>query len=195
MFATHDLGKLDRRWQAWAHNWQARVSDLRRDASLRIDAEYMAAHTNYDGSDKAEWQANQAIRPKRPHHAAESARAGRDLIRAVAGTCEPLYTALMTAIICHHSATIRADHDEWHPVSDAAKTAFNEAMHCVGLDDDTELLAAVKASGAKVEWRSGFPAATDLSEDIIDIQQRDEIILYLLLARLLRLADQGSQET
>jgi CRISPR-associated endonuclease/helicase Cas3 len=194
MFATHDLGKLDRRWQAWAHNWQARVSDLRRDTALRIDADYMAAHTNYDSSDKTEWQANQTIRPKRPHHAAESARAGRDLIRAVAGTCEPLYTALMTAIICHHSATIRTDHDEWHPVPDAAKTAFNEAMRCVGLSDDAELLAAVKVSGTKIEWRAGFVAAVGLSEDIIDIQRRDEIILYLLLARVLRLADQGSQE-
>jgi CRISPR-associated endonuclease/helicase Cas3 len=194
MFATHDLGKLDRRWQAWAHNWQARVSDLRHDNTLRIDADYMAAHTNYDSSDKTEWQANHAIRPKRPHHAAESARAGRDLIRAVAGTCEPLYTALMTAIICHHSAAIRADHDEWHPVPDAAKTAFNEAMRCVGLADDAELLAALKASGAKIEWRNGFVAAVGLSEDIIDMQRRDEIILYLLLARVLRLADQGSQE-
>src|SRR6266545_3143492 len=194
MFATHDLGKLDRRWQAWAHNWQARVSDLRRDDTLRIEADYMAAHTNYDSSDPFEWRANQAIRPKRPHHATESARAGRDLIRAVAGTCESLYTALMTAIICHHSATIRADHDEWHPVLDAAKTAFNEAMRCVGLADDVELLAAVNASGAKIEWRNGFAAAAGLSEDIIDMQRRDEIILYLLLARVLRLADQGSQE-
>ena len=87
MFATHDLGKLDRRWQAWAHKWQERVSELRRDDTLCIEADYMAAHTSYDSSDKAEWKANQAIRPKRPHHAAESARAGRDLIRAVAGTC------------------------------------------------------------------------------------------------------------
>jgi len=194
MFATHDLGKLDQRWQAWAHNWQARVSDLRRDDSLRIAADYMAAHTNYDSSDTSEWRANQAIRPKRPHHAAESARAGRDIIRAIAGTCEPLYTALMTAIICHHSATIRTDHDEWHPVPEAAKTAFNEAIRCVGLADDAELLAAVKASSAKIAWRTGFAAAAGLSEDIIDMQRRDEIILYLLLARVLRLADQGSQE-
>jgi hypothetical protein len=194
MFAAHDLGKLDRRWQAWAHKWQERVSELRRDDTLCIDANYMAAHTNYDSSDKTEWKENQAIRPKRPHHAAESARAGRDLIRAVAGTCEPLYAALMTAIICHHSATIRTDHDEWHPVPDAAKMAFNEAMRCVGLADDAELLATLKASGSKIEWRNGFAAAADLSEDIIDMERRDETILYLLLARVLRLADQRSQE-
>jgi CRISPR-associated endonuclease/helicase Cas3 len=194
MFATHDLGKLDRRWQAWAHKWQARVSELRCDDTLRIAAGYMAAHTNYDSSDKTEWQVNQAIRPKRPHHAAESARAGRALIGAVAGTCEPLYTALMTAIICHHSATIRIDHDEWHPVPNAAKTAFNEAMRCVGLTDDAELLAALKASGSKIDWLTGFAATEGLSEDIIDVERHDEIILYLLLARVLRLADQGSQE-
>jgi CRISPR-associated endonuclease/helicase Cas3 len=194
MFATHDLGKLDRRWQAWAHKWQECVSELRRDDTLRIEAGYMAAHTDYDSSDKTEWQTNQAIRPKRPHHAAESARAGRALIRAIAGTCEPLYTALMTAIICHHSATIRIDHDEWHPVPNAAKTAFNEAMSCVGLTDDIELLAVLKASESKIDWHTGFAATEDLSEDIIDVERRDEIILYLLLVRVLRLADQGSQE-
>jgi hypothetical protein len=154
----------------------------------------MAAHTNFDRNDKTEWQANQRIRPKRPHHAAESARASRYLITAIAKDCEPLRVALMTAIICHHSAALRTDHDEWHPVPNAAKAAFNEAMRTVGLIDDVELLAALKSSGKTVEWRDGFPAAEGLSEDIIDVQQRDEIILYLLLARVLRLADQGSQE-
>lgn len=194
MFAAHDLGKLDQRWQAWAHKWQARVSELRRDETLRIEAGYMAAHTSYDSSDRAEWQANRAIRPARPPHAAESARAARDLIRAVAGPCEPLYVALMTAIICHHSANIRTDHGEWRPVPGAAKTAFNEAMRCVGLIDDTALLDALKASGGAIDWRNGFAAAESLSEDVISTDQRDEVILYLLLARVLRLADQGSQQ-
>lgn len=187
MFAVHDLGKLDRRWQEWAHRWQDRVSVLRSDASLRIAEAYMAAHTDYDS--KTEWAENNKIRPRKPPHAAESARAGKSLINALAGDCDALYVAMMTAIVCHHSARLRYNHGDFTPVATHARTAFNQAMKCVDLLNDPRL----RASQAKVDWQ-GFPAAEGLSDDIIRVDRRDQVILYLLLARVLRLADQGSQE-
>jgi CRISPR-associated endonuclease/helicase Cas3 len=187
MFAVHDLGKLDHQWQEWAHVWQDKVSELRK-TDRRIAAAYMAAHTDYDGTSRTEWQENKNVRPKRPPHAAESARAARNLIRAVACDCDALSTALMTAIMCHHSATIRVSHGSFMPAN-GARPAFNDAIRCLGLGDDPVL----KSSGARVEW-SGFPAADDLSEDIIDVERKDEVILYLFLARVLRMADQRSQE-
>ncbi len=187
MFAVHDLGKLDRQWQEWAHVWQERVSELRQ-SDLQIAPNYMAAHTDYDGADRPERQANTSIRPKRPPHAAESARAARDLIRAIAQDCDALSSALMTAIMCHHSATIRVNHGPFVP-AEGARPAFNDAMRCVGLGDDPLL----RSAGAHVQW-SGFSAADDLSEDIIDVERKDEVILYLFLARVLRIADQRSQE-
>lgn len=192
MFAVHDLGKLDRVWQEWAHSWQEQVSKLRY-LDRTIPATYMAAHTDYDSMDASERQAQFHIHPKRPNHAAESTQAGKHLIDALAGNCDALYVAMATAIICHHSAHFRHDHGAWHP-DPAAKDAFNEAMRCVGLGNDAELLDALKASGKKINWQVGFGAAEGLSEELIDITETNELVLYLFLVRILRLADQKSQE-
>lgn len=193
MFAVHDLGKLDRRWQAWAHAWQDRVAQLRK-ADLHIPADYMAAHTDYDSRNPKERSAESSIQPKRPPHATESATAGKSLLIALAGDCDALYTALMSAIVCHHSSTIRNEHGEWHPPAAPAKAAFNEAMRAVGLGADPALRAAVQAADSGIPWQRGFTAANDLSDDIIKLSRPSEVILYLLLVRILRLADQGSQE-
>lgn len=187
MFAVHDLGKLDQQWQEWAHKWQARVSSLRNNSALRIDAAYMAAHTDYDRT--TEWAENNKIRPRKPPHAAESARAGKALLDALAGRCDALYVALITAIVCHHSARLRSNHGPFAPVAQHARTAFNQAIECVGLLNDPVL----RASSAKIDWK-GFAAAEGLSDDIIRVDRRDQVMLYLLLARILRLADQKSQE-
>jgi CRISPR-associated endonuclease/helicase Cas3 len=189
MFAVHDLGKLDQTWQQWAHAWQKKVSELRNDPSLVFTADYMAAHTNYDSRNNKEREAQSTITPKRPNHAAESARAGRALVQAVARSNDSLYTALMSAIICHHSPTLRIEHGPFVPTGQAAQHAFSAAMKEVGLFDD----ASLRASGAKVAW-AGFQAQAGLSEDIIDMRRVDDIVLYLFLVRILRLADQGSQE-
>jgi CRISPR-associated endonuclease/helicase Cas3 len=193
MFAIHDLGKLDRRWQGWAHAWQERVSQIRKD-DLRIDADYMAAHTDYDSRDLTERNAESSIQPRRPAHAAESAAAGKALLAAFAGDCEALYAALVSAIVCHHGSTIRTEHDEWKPITPHAKAAFNEAMRAVGLGADPALHAALLAVRAGIPWQQGFVAANDLGGDVIKHDRPSEVILYLLLVRILRLADQGSQE-
>ncbi len=188
MFAVHDLGKLDRVWQTWAHRWQARVAQLRQEPDIAFPAGYVAAHTDFDAQDAREVAAQRDIRPARPKHAAESARAGRELITAVSAGSEALRTALMSAIICHHSPHLRADHGPFTPVP-GAKAAFYEAMRAVGLFEDQGL----RMSKARVAWE-GFAAAEGLSEDIIQISSDAELLLYLFLVRVLRLADQGSQE-
>jgi CRISPR-associated endonuclease/helicase Cas3 len=190
MFAVHDLGKLDQRWQTWAHAWQRRVSapDLRNDPRLIVDDAIMLAHTDYDARNPHERKANTHFPYKRPHHAAESAHAGKALIAAMAGDCETLHCALMSAIICHHGPDVtRFTHDAFTPAS-GAKSAFSEAMRCVNLYDDARL----RAAKAKITW--GFAAGATLAGDIIDVRRSDELLLYLLLVRVLRLADQGSQE-
>jgi CRISPR-associated endonuclease/helicase Cas3 len=188
MFAVHDLGKLDQMWQAWAHRWQARVAELRQQPELVFPPDYVAAHTDYDSQDERERKAQGSIRPPRPNHAAESARAGRDLLAAVSGGNDSLYVALMSAIICHHSAHLRTDHGPFKPAT-GAKPAFYEAMREVGLFDDEGL----RASGARIEWK-GFAQAEGLSDDIISVSRNADVVLYLFLVRILRLCDQGSQE-
>lgn len=188
MFAVHDLGKLDQAWQTWAHRWQARVAELRQRPEIAFPAEYMAAHTDFDALDAREVQAQREIRPPRPRHAAESARAGKELIAAVADGNESLRCALMSAIICHHSANIRTDHGGFTPAR-GAKAAFSDAMRQVDLFEDQDL----RASGARVAW-AGFPAAEGLSDDTIRPSRKADVLLYLFLVRILRLCDQGSQE-
>ncbi|MEN9934317.1 MAG: hypothetical protein RLZZ387_896, partial [Chloroflexota bacterium] len=141
MFAAHDLGKLDRSWQGWAHRWQARAAELRHEPSIAFPPGYMAAHTDFDAQDSREVAAQREVRPPRPRHAAESARAGRDLITAVAAGDEALRTALMSAIICHHSAHLRSDHGSFTPAP-GAKAAFYDAMRAVGLFEDERLRAS-----------------------------------------------------
>jgi len=192
MFAVHDLGKLDQKWQEWAHNWQARVCELR-GTDRYIPESYMAAHTDFDSTNLIERKESGKIRPERPYHAAESARAGSDLLQAIAGDCTHLHVALMTAIVCHHSAALdRTRHGQFRPVNEAAKQAFNDAMRAVGLSKDPALLAAIKR-GQRVNW-NGFPAAEALSDAMVRLDRPAQVLLYLLLVRVLRLADQGSQE-
>lgn len=188
MFAVHDLGKLDRAWQRWAHRWQARVAQLRAQPEIVFAEDYMAAHTDFDYLSPGERAAQREIRPSRPKHASESAQAGRELIAAVAEGNESLYVALMSAIICHHSPHLRASHGPFTP-AEGAKAAFYEAMRAVGLYEDERL----RASKARVTW-GGFAAAEGLSEDLVRFGNSADILLYLFLVRLLRLADQGSQE-
>jgi len=188
MFAVHDLGKLDRAWQTWAHRWQARVAELRQQPEIAFAAGYAAAHTDFDALDAREVRAQREIRPLRPKHAAESARAGRELITAIAAENESLRCALMSAIICHHSSNQRTDHGSFTPAQ-GAKAAFYDAMRQVDLFEDRDL----RASGARVAW-AGFPAAEGLSDDTIRFSRKADVLLYLFLVRILRLCDQGSQE-
>lgn len=189
MFATHDLGKLDRRWQAWAHNWQRRVSELRKDPSCVIGADYMAAHT--DSAGRAERKESEKTLPKRPHHAAESARAAAGLLHVISGGSQPLRKALLTAIVRHHAAQSSGDHDALDTANGsgsnhyAAKRAFIEALEVVGLTGAPEL------AGVKGEWQFGRGS---IARDLCEPQRTDEMLLYLLLARILRLCDQGSLE-
>jgi len=197
MFAVHDLGKLDQKWQKWAHRWQEKVSQIRNDSSLNIARDYMAAHTDFNAKDERETKAERTMQPRRPPHAAESALAAHGLISAIAGEHEALYAALMTAILCHHNPTLRENHGEWKPVQHYAKKAFNEAMRAVELVNDPDLVeAARKAKESNkplVNWEKGFDKGRWLSSAIINPGKRNEVILYLFLVRILRLADQGSQ--
>ena len=187
MFATHDLGKLDRRWQAWAHNWQKRVRELRNDPACVIAPDYMAAHTDSNG--REERKESEKTPPKRPNHAAESARAATALLYAISGGNQVLHKALLTAIVRHHAAQSDGNHDGLYTADGsgknhyAARRAFGEAMEAVGLANAPELF------GFKGDWK--FERGS-IARDLVEPQHTDEMLLYLLLARILRLCDQGA---
>ncbi|MGB1253255.1 MAG: CRISPR-associated helicase Cas3' [Candidatus Promineifilaceae bacterium] len=180
LFATHDLGKLSEGWQGWAHRWQATANQFfTRD--IRIPPTYMAAHTDYEPTDERQKQA-QYKSGKRPHHAGESAIVTYDLLDELTNSNDLLIRAALTAIARHHSPstsgyTAFTFHAE-------ARRAFGEALQAVGLN----------AKWTDAIWWE-VEAGEVLSDDLVqfDKDNTDAVILYFLLVRVLRLADQRSQ--
>jgi len=171
--ALHDLGKLDQRWQAWAHRWQEEVGALRGE-DLAIAEDYMAAHTDYDGQDDAEEALSRKLYCMKPNHAVESAQAAEDLLWEQTGE-QALLRAALTVIARHHSAGASGRYGDFraHP---AARAALAEVLE--GLDP------------TQVQWT--FPEGT-LARKLIRSERQEELLPYLLLVRALRLADQRSQ--
>jgi CRISPR-associated endonuclease/helicase Cas3 len=171
IIALHDLGKLDERWQVWAHRWQKEVSVLR-GQDLTIAVDYMAAHTDYDGQDEKEEVLNRKLTRMKPNHAVESARAALDYVWEQTKD-EALTRAALTAIARHHSAGASGGDGDFgaHPAAPAA-------------------LAEVLEEFERVQW--AFPEDT-LRPYLMRPDREQELLPYLLLVRALRLADQRSQ--
>ena len=178
VIAVHDLGKLDVKWQNWAHRWQEKVSALR-DENLILPADYLAGHTDYDDQVETERGANRQMRYMRPSHAAESAYAAMEWLRNDLNL--PLACAALTAIVRHHKATARGQNEQYsaHPL---AREAFREILSEIGL---------TKMTDVDIDW--SFPASEKLVNRLTRLNRREELLAYLLIVRTLRLADQRSQ--
>ena len=179
--ACHDLGKLNEAWQAWAHSWQKRVGKFHGGRDMSLPADYMAAHTDFDPT--KEQRKAQSKLGKRPPHAGESAMAADLLLDTVADGNKQLWRAGMTAIARHHSAKTSS----YQPFKShsAAGKAIEEALQVVGLPN--ELLEEIEL----------HPDGEEVLEPCLVefyAQGVKEVLLYFLLVRVLRLADQRSQE-
>ena len=179
VIVLHDLGKLDVRWQKWAHRWQEEVSTLRGE-DLCIPEDYLAAHTDYEEQSEDEKALNRKLRRMKPNHAAESAAAAMEWLLEWIGD-QALTRAALTAIVRHHSAGAGGKHGEFraHP---AAEGALREVLAMAGLEE---------ARPDGIRWT--LPEG-ELTRRLIRPRRERELLPYLLLARVLRLADQRSQE-
>lgn len=179
VIALHDLGKLDMRWQKWAHCWQEEVSALR-GINLSIPKDYLAAHTDYDEQNESEKALNHKLSRSKPNHAAEGAAAAMEWLLAQSGD-QALARAALTAIVRHHSAGASGRHGEFRACTGAAE-AVREALALAdpkGGEPDT------------IQWQL---SDGDLGRRLIRPRREEELLSYLLLARVVRLADQRSQE-
>ncbi|MGC9400640.1 MAG: CRISPR-associated helicase Cas3' [Anaerolineae bacterium] len=172
VIALHDVGKLDVRWQTWAHRWQEALSKLR-GQDLTLPPSYMAAHTDYNPRDPAERALSRKLNHLRPNHAVESAAAAMEQL---CETCKalPLAKAALTAIARHHSAGASGRHGalQAHPL--AAQTLEALFPHSNGI-------------------ATSVPTG-NLARRLVNPTRQDELLAYLILVRTLRLADQRSQE-
>lgn len=181
MFACHDLGKLDVKWQAWAHKWQQEAQRFY-GSNVRLSPDYMVAHTDYDPNNPDQREAQKKIQPKRPNHAGESGVAAANLLFDICNGNERVWKAAMTAVFRHHTATANSYASyKLHP---AARSAIQAALEVVGCPTSW-------VEHIEMQINAGEPLGGVLIE--FDNRHLPEALLYFLLVRVLRLADQRSQ--
>ncbi len=186
LFAIHDVGKLDERWQRWAHSWQHEVHQLNPHAVLPL-ADAAIAHTDFDRHDPAQQDLQKRVTAsigKRPNHATESVVACLNLIREVAGNSEKLYGAMVTAVTRHHNALTSGDAGSFmgYGISNSSRAAEN------GLTAALRAVHLQQLSPANIRWQ--FPGES-ISRALVNPHESiDSTLLYFYLVRLLRRTDQ-----
>ncbi|HEU5228663.1 MAG TPA: HD domain-containing protein, partial [Ktedonobacteraceae bacterium] len=197
--AAHDLGKLDRRWQRWAHAWQRLQHEKKWTATpyAELDQAIFLAKTDYDykSTEQRVWQKELSF--KRPKHACESVAVARKLILSslrVTGAESPnipVVRAVCRAIAHHHSPTAHTYGAT--EIAGNAKGAIKKAFEVVRRDgswnydldhlllkfDEGDLLPVNASQGRLTQ-----PEVAGSREQLL------ETWLAFLIVRALRLADQ-----
>ena len=98
--AFHDIGKLEKRWQAWVRAYQAEINEP------LTDPTFMAVHTHSETPEHE--AAAQRVKLQRPPHAGEGAIASAKIAHQILDGNEGLRRAVITAVARHHSAQTKA---------------------------------------------------------------------------------------
>ena len=197
--ATHDLGKLDDKWQRWARGWQCLRSEKTNwSAHYKEPGErYFFAKTDYDFRSKEEREWQKELRDKRPPHACESVTVGRAMIAqslGISGTGNPMLPVLRAICyaIAHHHTTSAHEYGATS-ISPAAVTAINKAIEYVRREGvwtyDLQKLDLSFAKGDlfPVSLSRGKFTQPDVTSDTEELL---ETWLAFLIVRALRIADQ-----
>ena len=181
-FALHDVGKLDARWQAWAHAYQEEIGEP-------CPPDFMIAHTHYDSDNPEHEAAQKRARKRHPKprtHAGEGADAGaRFLFETLDGRSFPLYKAAFTAIARHHSPLLDSAHS--YRLHEQAEAAIADALAAAGEEDWRQW----------VQWKRDSPdEEPDVQRFLIPPYAESPLSwwLYFIVVRNLRLCDGLSQE-
>lgn len=175
--ALHDAGKMDRRWQRWAHEWQQRIGSP-------VADDYMVAHTDYNPDDRHHQTVEAGMPGSRPSHAAEGAVAVLRVLHQLLGapgSGDPalkLLKAVFTAIARHHSP--RADSYKDFALHHAARPTLAQALAVVR--ENEQISQALEPS----------KKSQPITSLLVQPDSRDELLVYFLIVRALRLADQGA---
>jgi len=177
--ALHDVGKMDRRWQGWAKEWQKRIR-------MSVPEDYMLAHTDYNPDDPYHKKVEAEMPGSRPPHAAEGAVAVFKVLYQLLRAPEQddprfkLMKAIFSAIVRHHSP--KADSYKSFDLHPAVRTTLAQVLVDLGAD---EQVSQVLVMSKKPQPICGF---------LVQPDARDELLAYFLIVRALRLADQGAME-
>ncbi|MUH00438.1 CRISPR-associated helicase Cas3 [Scytonema sp. UIC 10036] len=197
---THDLGKLQSKWQEVMRGWQ-KIAHVKYGG--KNPREYLLAHTDYNPDEpeqKTELKAYEK-KNKRPNHAVESAFLAQEilkqslvpLLRQYTSDTEKIKYIFYTVIIAagrHHSAWA-----EGFQSKDVAK--LKQIELCAGSEkaiaDSWRYMVRFLPNGDRLSEPSLGKSVYNLKEFDLNKFDRDEIEflqLYSLVVRALRLCDQ-----
>lgn len=191
--ALHDVGKLNRPWQAWAQAWQAHYSHYRH-PKVSLD-EIALAHTDTDfitGDEKkaAEAEFRKHYKGTRGNHAVESAEAASNLIwEATKGDEDERWFNVISAAICHHHTPSAEDCGEFHMIEHGESVLYDSLKACGFTAVEAEAWTLVIQRDFKRRGRKVKVALQDSSPSKSEFHTS---LLYYLVVRILRLADQRS---
>ncbi len=176
--AAHDIGKLNYDWQQWVQIWQR---DYKR---LPFDPKEFYAHTDYNASTDKKKQFHLNTRFSRPPHAAEGAQTIADVLCEMFP--EALAQAAYTAIVRHHSPG--ADKVRPYKIETAAQVEARRVFALVTCETWQEAWTPLLSDNAQGVLEES------VAENLVkpDGMANDTFLIYLLLARALRISDQQS---
>lgn len=176
--AAHDIGKLNYDWQKWVQIWQRDYKHL------PVASIGFFAHTDYDESTDKRKQSHLNARFSRPPHAAEGAQTIADVLCEMFP--EALAQAAYTAIVRHHSPG--ADKVRPYNISVAAQAEAQRVFALVTCETWPETWMPLLSDNAQ-----GI-VEESVAENLVkpDGMANDTFLIYLLLARALRISDQQS---
>jgi hypothetical protein len=176
----HDLGKLDRRWQGWARQWQKAIGLDHKDG-------YALAHTDYDGHDDRHRALERKLRGGRPNHAVEGALAAVPFLAAITSDpAHPLFRAGFSAIARHH-APQSWQSDGYQLIKQAP---FEIAETLAMLPEGVLRPVADVLNAGHFRTELGVDKEFIRNSLLLRVDDSAEVCTYMLLVRALRRADQ-----
>ncbi|NJR18411.1 MAG: CRISPR-associated helicase Cas3 [Calothrix sp. CSU_2_0] len=199
---THDLGKLQSKWQQVMRGWQ-KISHSK--YTGKNPRKYLLAHTDYNPEDKVQKAELKAYenKNKRPNHAVESAFLAQAILKqsllpllrkytSDTGTIKDIIYTVIMAAGRHHSAWA-----EGFKTTDVAK--LRQIELCEGYEkaiaDSWRCMVRFLPNGDLLSMPSLSKNIYSLKELDLNKFDRDEVEflqLYALVVRALRLCDQRS---
>ncbi len=170
--ALHDVGKLSRAWQGWAHRYQRAVGQ---------PVTEPVAHTCFDAANPRHNQA-QKTAGARPSHAAQGALAVTRLLAGALGGEEALTRAALSAIARHHG-----------PFTEECPSYSLDACAIEQIDASLRQLPPEARAGADACRVSTANQRGTLRLPLLARPAHErEWLAYTILVRALRLADQAA---
>lgn len=188
IIALHDVGKLNHRWQTWARAWQQAYAQQLGQPEVPLGDEHPLAHTDYDSGNEKHRTLQKEInkKTKRGPHAVESAEACLPIIWEASGE-DQFWMAVCTAAIMRHHTPDAEQCNAFYPVSEASQS-IEQALVCCGFTRDEAARWSVMIQSFDASSGSqGFAKSIAPNKNSYGMT-----LMYYLLVRILRLADQRS---